>query len=1083
MQDTNITRTVEQLRQRYNLDNIAVAVNDVGEVQQGLVQTNNELESFITATESDISGLQTQIDGNITTWFNAGIPTLTNTPAMDWTTDTQKNKHLGDLYYDTETDFAYRFMLVETVYSWQQLSDEGIAAALEAASHAQDTADGKRRVFVATPTTPYDVGDLWLTSLTDLTGDLKKCITAAASGAYNAAHWVIATKYTDDTVANQALEDAGTAISNAATAQGTADGKVTTFFDASIPTAEAIGDLWIHTDDENKLYRAASIGANEIKAGEWVLVQDAGIANAISAASDAQSTADGKIVTFYANSAPTATSIGDLWFDLDDKNKLYRASAVGNANWVEVRDTDISQALQDAATAQGAAEDAQTTADEKIQTYYQSAMPLTEYTNIPNNATYNKLVGDMWHDTDTAQTWRYSKVTNGANFDYKFLEMNIPNSVFDTIDGKRTVFTATPTVPYYVGDLWLTSLSATTGDLKKCITERLTGSYTAAEWVVATKYTDDTTANTAISNAEAAQSTANTGVTNAATANGLLADIASDSKLTPDEKQTIKREYDIIVSEKALNDTQADLFGVSKVDYGAKYTTWKDYIDPLITNLTTTSDITGATLRTNFKDYYDARTNLLNAIATKAKDLADTASEDLGTFVSTTFADFVIAVENDGNLTAWFYDGEPTLANEPASLWTTPALLAEHVNDMYYDRQTGYYYQFIVYEGVYSWKKNTNVDTVLALSTANEAKDTADQKRRVFKEELPDIPTPPYDAGDLWLQGQEGDIMRCFISRLIDDENYTIDDWIKASKYTDDTVANQAAFDILAINNDLDVNVESSKLGQIYKTIDDFTFAFIEKGYSNLVPNSVLIHGSSENEYFAKTGTWETVQSQEISTNTKANFMCNCTAAGKLEWLIRTVPNTAYTLGIQYNNAVGENSSVKINNNGVIIEVVDTAEAAEYIKTATGFIAAGNNITITIETDGTNFGYSDLMLNYGVLDLGELTPNALTWQPANGEVMGANIVMSQEGIEIYMLKDATGTYTLRHIMDASGSRVVDGKDNIITSFDVEGILTNRITLVDETGTGSTQIDIGNFTIIDLAGVTTGSTTEYNNLEY
>lgn len=441
----------------------------------------------------DIASLQNQIDGVVANWFYEGVPTLINAPAVSWDTAQLLIDHEGDLYYDLLTGYAYRFVLSGGNYVWYLVPDAGVAAALEAASTAQDTADGKRRVFVVTPFVPYDIGDLWAAGST---GDLKKCVTAKTSaGSYSLADWELATKYTDDTVANQALTDAGQAISDAADAQGTADGKVTTFFDASIPTSEAIGDLWIHTDDDNKLYRAASIGANEIKVGEWILVQDAGIGDAIAAAGDAQSTADGKIITFYANSAPTATSIGDLWFDLDDKNKLYRASAAGNANWVAVRDTDIAQAIQDASDAQGAAEDAQTTADAKIQTYYQSAIPLTEYTNTPNNATYNNLVGDMWYDTDTAQTWRYSKVANGGNFDYKFLEMEIPVSVFDTIDGKRTVFTATPTVPYYVGDLWLTSLTATTGDLKKCITERLTGSYTATEWVVATKYTDDTVAN------------------------------------------------------------------------------------------------------------------------------------------------------------------------------------------------------------------------------------------------------------------------------------------------------------------------------------------------------------------------------------------------------------------------------------------------------------------------------------------------------------------------------------------------------------------------------------------------------------
>lgn len=124
-----------------------------------------------------------------------------------------------------------------------------------------------------------------------------------------------------------AQADASTAITDAATAQGTADGKVTTFIQATAPTAEGVGDLWLDSDDGNKLYRATAAGA-----GSWVAVQDAAIATAISDAATAQSTADGKIISFYQASAPTAEATGDFWTDTDD-NITYRWS--GSA-WVNV---------------------------------------------------------------------------------------------------------------------------------------------------------------------------------------------------------------------------------------------------------------------------------------------------------------------------------------------------------------------------------------------------------------------------------------------------------------------------------------------------------------------------------------------------------------------------------------------------------------------------------------------------------------------------------------------------------------------------------------------------------------------------
>ena len=174
-------------------------------------------------------------------------------------------------------------------------------------------------------------------------------------------------------------------------AQGTANIRVTTFFQAGIPTSLAAGDIWFDTDDKNKMYRATGIGDDQITAGEWVIARDTDIAQAISDASGAQGTADGKVTTFYVATAPTATAIGDLWIDTDDGNKLYRASATGSANWVEVQDDDIASAISDAGTAQA-------TADSKIVTFYQSGVPTATD------------VGDIWHDTDDGKTYRSTNI-------------------------------------------------------------------------------------------------------------------------------------------------------------------------------------------------------------------------------------------------------------------------------------------------------------------------------------------------------------------------------------------------------------------------------------------------------------------------------------------------------------------------------------------------------------------------------------------------------------------------------------------------------------------------------------------------
>ena len=180
-----------------------------------------DLTSFIKETTDNLSSLQAQVDGSITTWFYDVAPTSSNKPAVDWTTTDLKNNHLGDLYYDTITGYCYRYQVSSNTYSWARISDVDVTKALSDAAKAQDTADAKRRVFTGTPSTPYDVGDLWVQGAS---GDILTCSTAkTGSQSYNASDWTKASKYTDDTLAGQANQAAVTAQSAADTAQTAAD--------------------------------------------------------------------------------------------------------------------------------------------------------------------------------------------------------------------------------------------------------------------------------------------------------------------------------------------------------------------------------------------------------------------------------------------------------------------------------------------------------------------------------------------------------------------------------------------------------------------------------------------------------------------------------------------------------------------------------------------------------------------------------------------------------------------------------------------------------------------------------------------
>jgi len=167
---------------------------------------------------------------------------------------------------------------------------------------------------------------------------------------------------------DQAVANASQALADAATAKGIADGKVTTYYQGTEPEAEALGDLWVNTDDGNKLYRWDDI--------EWVAIQDEGIQEAVGKAKDAQATADGKIVTFYQSAPPTATAVGDLWVDTDDNNHLYRWD--GN-QWVDIQDkSPIPDERIPSAESWS----------KKNRTYYQDTPP-----------TGTHSLGDVWFDT------------------------------------------------------------------------------------------------------------------------------------------------------------------------------------------------------------------------------------------------------------------------------------------------------------------------------------------------------------------------------------------------------------------------------------------------------------------------------------------------------------------------------------------------------------------------------------------------------------------------------------------------------------------------------------------------------------
>lgn len=186
--------TAEDVIRRFDLSSLVKDRRKINENRDGLDKTENILYNFIDGVLKGLNNTENQVDGKISTWFFTGIPTLENEPANAWSEDSDKNNHIGDLYYDKANGNTYQFIYENEQYSWQQVPDSDVNQAMALANSNPDTADGLRNIFVVDPIPPYEVGDMWIKS----NGDIYRCIVARASGNLNLAEWVISSEYSND---------------------------------------------------------------------------------------------------------------------------------------------------------------------------------------------------------------------------------------------------------------------------------------------------------------------------------------------------------------------------------------------------------------------------------------------------------------------------------------------------------------------------------------------------------------------------------------------------------------------------------------------------------------------------------------------------------------------------------------------------------------------------------------------------------------------------------------------------------------------------------------------------------------------
>ena len=466
-----------------------------------------------------ITDLQNQVDGAIETWFYEGVPTLTNAPASSWTTDKDKDTHLGDLYYDNKTGKAYRFAKDGNTYKWTIITDTDIAKALSDASKAQETADGKMKVFSTQPIPPYQLGDIWVNATYPTDGSIYKneilrCQTAKAKGSsFAIADWTKASKYTDDSALNTFKEEYK---NDMASYKEQLDEKVETWFYNYAPTtqnkpasdwttdtlkSQHAGDLFYNTSN-GYTYRWTGTA--------WTRIKDNDINTAMTAASKAQDTADGKRTVF--TSQPTVPyDEGDLWASGGDDGKTLMVCIKGrttgsftSSEWVKANDSDLNAFAK---TIEESLNGIRDQLDKKAETWYQPTDPSASWTTDDAKKEHK---GDLWYNTSNNQTFFW----NGTKWD----KQDVPTEVFDKIDGKSSIYVSKP-ASYEERDLWILEAAYTLGGVayskgELVVATKTNASFSAADWTKKVKYTDDTVANAAKKAAEEAKKAAETAQTN-----------------------------------------------------------------------------------------------------------------------------------------------------------------------------------------------------------------------------------------------------------------------------------------------------------------------------------------------------------------------------------------------------------------------------------------------------------------------------------------------------------------------------------------------------------------------------------------
>lgn len=432
---------------------------DYTDVNYVNTQISTGLDKWLDENKDEIVGnLQDSIDELIQTWYQAEVPSEKwsgkDTDGKD-IPDTRE-KHIGDYWRYTGTDslspsredidqeeilpgdeFVYTYK--DNEYKWEKL---------EVPDEIFDLLDGKNKIYYEEQPDSANKGDL---SIQTTTGEDRK--EYQEFYIYTGSQWI-------------PLDPYSKLIATVNEVQDEVDKKTETWYQVTDPSEawddknKHIGDLWFNpNENKNYIYNSSY---------EWAEAD--GVPNSVFDA------IDGKRQVFVDTPEPPY-KIGDLWVDLTNKTTKVATKdrdseeTYDSTDWTDIKTQDAQSALNQSQQAIDNLEDfikdkynpalasLQASIDGKINTWYTSADPSESWTD---NITKKAHVGDLWYYTGTSNKiininttakpnsqWIWQEVSTDK---YQWEIVNVPQEVFDKIDGVASIYTTIPSNPV-IGDL------------------------------------------------------------------------------------------------------------------------------------------------------------------------------------------------------------------------------------------------------------------------------------------------------------------------------------------------------------------------------------------------------------------------------------------------------------------------------------------------------------------------------------------------------------------------------------------------------------------------------------------------------